>query len=300
MMKIDAIETRPLTPTFGIEVLNVDLTNVTEDGSFPALRALFDEHSALVFRNQNFSDQTHLKLVARFGPIEDRKADERKPGEAFTVPEVSNIMADGSVTDEMDLHTLNLQANFQWHSDSTFLPIPALINIITARVIPSEGGATELASTRAAWADMPEDLKARVRGRGIWHHLSHSRKKISAELSRLPMFHKWPEQHWNSVWTNPANGREALYIASHAFRIDGYDEAESERLLAELTAFCTRPRYVYSHQWQLGDVMMWDQRAVMHRGTPWPYDQPHKLTSTCSSAQDSDGLATVRMDPVPV
>ena len=109
-----------------------------EDGSFPALRALFDEHSALVFRNQNFSDETNLKLAARFGPIEDRKADERKPGEAFTVPEVSNIMADGSVTDEMDLHTLNLQANFQWHSDSTFLPIPALINIITARVIPSE------------------------------------------------------------------------------------------------------------------------------------------------------------------
>jgi alpha-ketoglutarate-dependent 2,4-dichlorophenoxyacetate dioxygenase len=110
------------------------------------------------------------------------------------------------------------------------------------------GGATELASTRAAWAEMPPALKARIEGRGIWHRYSHSRKKISEELSRLPMFNKWPDQHWNAVWTNPVNGREALYIASHAFAVDGYDEAQSEALIDELTEFCTQPRYVYSHR----------------------------------------------------
>ena len=175
------------------------------------------------------------------------------------------------------------------------MPVPALINIITARILPDEGGNTELATTRASWAAMPQALKNKVMGRGIWHKYSHSRSKISQELSKLPMFHKWPDQHWKSVWTNPVNGREALYIASHAFKIDGYSDEESEAILEELTAFCTQPEYVYSHPWEIGDVLMWDQRAVMHRGTPWPYDQPRKLTSTCSSVRESDGLDQMRI-----
>lgn len=265
------------------------------EARFPALRALFEEHSALLFRNQALNEADHMRLAQLFGPIEDREVDERKPGEVFKIPEVSNVRKDGTLSAEMDLHTLNLKANFQWHCDSTFLPVPALVNIITAKIVPSWGGATELASTRAAWADMPGTLKAKIEGRGIWHCLSHSRKKISEELSRLPMFHKWPDQHWKSVWTNPVNGREALYIASHAFSVDGYDQDQSEALLEELTAFCTQPSYVYSHQWQVGDVLIWDQRAVMHRGTPWPYDEPRKLASTCSSVQDSDGFSAMRM-----
>lgn len=290
------ITTTALTPRFGVEVHDLDLSRLTAD-DFPRLRALFEEHSALLFRNQAFSDDDHLRLASMFGPVEDRKADERGPGEAFTIPEVTNLRDDGTVSAEMDLHTLNIKSNFLWHCDSTFLPVPALVNIAAARIVPSAGGATELASTRAAWAEMPQQLKARIEGRGIWHRYSHSRKKISEELSRLPMFHKWPDQHWRSVWTNPANGREALYIASHAYRIDGHDEAESAALLDELTAFCTQPRYVYSHRWRVGDVLLWDQRAVMHRGRPWPYDQPRKLSSTCSSAQDSDGLSAIRLNP---
>ena len=290
----DKFNLRALNPHFGVEVLDFDLTSITDEASFAPLRQLFDTHSALLFRNQQFDDETHIKLASLFGPIEDRTADERKKGEAFRVPEVSNVRSDGSISTEMDLHTLNLQANFLWHADSTFLPVPALVNIITARILPSSGGATELATTRASWADMPGPLKDKIKGRGIWHHYSHSRKKISEELSTLPMFHKWPEQHWKSVWTNPANGKEALYLASHAYQIDGYDEAESAAILDELIAYCTQPKYVYSHQWALGDVLMWDQRAVMHRGTPWPYDEPRKLTSTCSSVQASDGLNQMR------
>ena len=292
MSRFDLI---PLSPTFGVEVRGIDLMDVTAEHLFPIVRALFEEHSALLFRGQDMSAEKHLEIARLFGPIEDRGADERADGEAFEIPEVSNVGKDGSISGEMDIHTLHLKANFLWHSDSTFLPTPALINIITAKILPSAGGATELASTRAAWAEMPEDLKARIRGRGIRHRYSHSRAKISAELARLPMFHKWPDQHWNALWRNPVNGREALYIASHAYAVDGYGEAESGELLDELTAFCARPRYVYSHDWGLGDVMVWDQRAVMHRGTPWPYDEPRKLASLCAGARDSDGLHSIRM-----
>lgn len=285
----------PLNPTFGVEVRGLNLMEVSANTLFPEIRALFEEHSALLFRGQNLAPEKHLELAQLFGPIEDRQADERKPGETFKIPEVSNVQEDGTTSGEMDLKTLNLKSNFLWHADSTFLPVPALSNILVARIVTTEGGATELGSTRAAWAEMPEALKARIRGRGIWHRYSHSRRRISPELAKLAMFNKWPDQHWASVWTNPVNGREALYIASHAFKVDGYDEAESEALLAELTEFCTQPRYVYSHRWQVGDVLLWDQRAVMHRGTPWPYEQPRKLSSICSSVREADGLASIRM-----
>lgn len=288
----------PLTESFGVEVHGVDIMDVSDGPSFDRLRDLFEEHSALLFRAQEMTGEKHMELAALFGPIEDRQADERKEGEAFQIPEVSNVMEDGSTSGEMDLKTLNLKSNFLWHSDSTFLPVPALVNILTARIVTTEGGATELASTRAAWAEMPDDLKSRIKGRGIWHRYSHSRKKISEELSKLPMFNKWPDQHWKAVLTNPVNGRESLYVASHAFKVDGYDETESAALLDELITFCTQPRFVYSHRWGVGDVMLWDQRAVMHRGTPWPYEQPRKLASICSSIRESDGLAQMRVDAV--
>lgn len=289
------IQTKPLNPHFGVEVTGIALSDVTAENLFPQIRALFEEHSALLFRAQDVSDEKHLELAQLFGPIEDRQADERKPGEKFEIPKVSNVQEDGTTSGEMDLKTLNLKSNFLWHSDSTFLPIPSLVNILIGRVVTTEGGATELASTRAAWAMMPEDLKEKVRGRGIWHRYSHSRRKISPELAKLPMFNKWPDQHWNAIWENPVNGREALYLASHAFKIDGYDEAESEALLADLTAFCTQPAFVYSHRWSVGDVLLWDQRAVMHRGTPWPYEQPRTLSSICSSVTEADGIDRIRI-----
>ena len=283
-------KTTPLTGTFGVEVSGVDLNDVAVGDGFDTLRGLFEEHSALLFRAQDFGDEAHMALARRFGEIEDRLADERKPGEAYEVPKVSNVRADGGVSDEMDLHTLNLKSNMLWHADSTFLPRPALTNILIGRVATSEGGATELASTRAGWAAMPDDLKNRIRGRGVWHRYSHSRAQISPELAKLPMFNKWPDQHWRAVWTNPANGREALYVASHAYLVDGYSEVESADLIRELIAFCTQPQFTYSHQWEVGDVLMWDQRAVLHRGTPWPYDQPRTLSSLCVTVTDADGL----------
>ncbi|MDJ0630734.1 MAG: TauD/TfdA family dioxygenase [Rhodobacter sp.] len=289
------LKTTPLTRHFGVEVTGLPLADVVPSGRFDELRALFEEHSALLFRAQEFDDAAHLELANTFGPIEDRKADERQPGEEFTIPTVTNVRADSSLGGDLDLHRLHLESNFLWHSDSTFLPQPALTNIITARVVTTEGGATELASTRAAWAAMPEELRARIRGRGIWHHYAVSRAKISPELAKHPMFHKWPATHWNAVWTNPVNGHDALYVASHAYEVDGYGDAEGKALLAELIDFCTRPEFTYSHRWQVGDVLIWDQRAVLHRGTPWPENQPRTLSSICTSATDADGLDEMRM-----
>ena len=294
---MSAITTKPLTPEFGVEVMGLPLAEIVPSGRFDELRALFDEQSALLFREQDFKDADHLSLARAFGPIEDRKADERKKGETFEIPKVTNEATDASLRspDAEAMHKLHLESNFLWHADSTFIPTPALTNIITARVVSKDGGNTELASTRAAWAAMPDDLKSKIEGRGIWHHYSTSRAKISPELAKDPMFHKWPATHWKSVWTNPANGKEALYIASHAYQVDGYSPEDSMALLDELTAFCTQPRFTYSHQWTVGDVLIWDQRATLHRGTPWPYEQPRTLSSICVSVTERDGVNETRL-----
>ena len=288
------LKTTPLSDTFGVEVHDLDLKEVSEGHAFAQIRAAFEEHSALLFRGQDLDPETHVRLARLFGPIEDRNSDTLTPNGTFKVPEVTNVMEDGTITGEMDLHTLNLKSNMLWHADSTFLPVPALINILTAKIATTTGGATELASTRAAFADMPPDKQEALRGMIIRHKYSHSRARISEELAKLPMFNKWPDTRWPAVWKNPVNGKEAVYVASHSFAVEGMGEAEGQAYIDALIADCTQPKYVYSHQWSVGDVLMWDQRAVLHRGTPWPYDQPRKLASICVSATDADGLATMR------
>ena len=287
------LKTTPLTDLYGVEVHNFDTAKIDQAG-YAALREAFEEHSVLLLRDQNIDAKAHMRLAHFFGNIEDRYADERKKGEDFKVPEVTNIREDGALTGEMDLHTLNLKSNMLWHIDSTFLPVPALTNILIGRVVTETGGETELASSRAAWAEMPENLKEQIRNKALWHRYSHSRAQISPELAKLPMFNKWPDQRWLAVIKNPVNGREALYIASHTFKVDGMDQEASATLIDQLTAFVTQDRFVYRHKWRPGDMLIWDQRAVLHRATPWDYNEPRKLTSLCVSLSAEDGLDAMR------
>ncbi len=280
----------PLAERFGVIVDGMDLHDVTADHLYPEIRAAFETHSALLFRGQDLDSSTHMTLASLFGPIEDRYPERRRDGEAFRVPEVSNVTGDGTVAGEMDFQTLHLKANMLWHADSTFLPVPALANILTARVLPSLGGATELASTRAAFSDMPSARQDRLRQSRLKHRYAHSRARISPELAKDAMFNKWPDTIWPAIWKNPVNGAEAVYVASHAFAVEGMSDAAGAEFIDELIADCTRPQYVYSHQWQVGDVLIWDQRAVLHRGTNWPYGEPRILKSICVSVTDRDGL----------
>jgi alpha-ketoglutarate-dependent 2,4-dichlorophenoxyacetate dioxygenase len=126
------------------------------------------------------------------------------------------------------------------------------------------------------------------------HRCAHSRAKISRQLAAAERFARWPDQTWKALWRNPANGEDALYIASHAFAVEGLPDAEGQALIDELIAFATRPGTVYTHAWQPGDVLIWDERAMLHRGRPWPYEEERTLASICVSARDIDGLEGVR------
>ncbi len=286
------MRTTPLHPRFGIEMHDIDLRRVTAREGYPAIRQAFEAHSLLLFRNQQLDDEAHLALGALFGPVEDRSMGRNGPKPRMD--NVTNRLEDGRISAEEDFHTLNLKANQLWHTDSTFLPVPALANILAARVLSSTGGETEFASTRAAWHDLPEGLKAKAMHAVMRHRVAHSRARISAELAKQEQFTKWPEQAWKAVWRNPVSGEYALYIASHAFAVDGLPPKEGDAFIDELIAFATRPGTVYTHAWQPGDVLIWDERAMLHRGRPWPYGEERTLASICVSARDVDGLDQVR------
>ncbi len=290
------LRTRSLHPTFGVEVLgvevlDVDLRTVTATAGYPALRAAFEEHSLLLFRDQELDDDAHLRFASLFGPIEDRAAGAY--GDAPRMDNVSNRLADGTIAAADDLHTLDLSGNQLWHTDSIFLPVPALANVLAARVLSSSGGETEFASTRVGWRELPEHLRASVGGAVFTHRLAHSRRAISDELVARHLA-RFPDQRWRSTWRNPATGDEALYLASHTCAVDGVDGPEAQALVDELIGWCTRPERVYSHAWRPGDVLVWDERAILHRGRPWPYHEERTLASVCVSATEADGLASIR------
>ena len=286
-------ETTALHHRYGVQVHNFELANVTADNGYTELRKAFENHSLLYFADQNINDEQHLALGALFGPREDRTIDKSKPNPA--VSNVTNVKDDGSVLASHEKRLLDLQSNMLWHTDSTFLPVPALANILIGRVIPESGSSTEFSSTRVAWLDMPAELKNRIRNCYFRHHYSHSRRKIDPELAEQERFTHWGEQVWKAVWSNPDNKKEALYIASHCCGIVGMDDAQALVLIDELTNWCTQDQYVYSHNWKAGDVLIWDERAMLHRGVPWNYDEARTLSSICVSTRDIDGLSSMRM-----
>ncbi|MGI9414902.1 MAG: TauD/TfdA dioxygenase family protein, partial [Hyphomicrobiales bacterium] len=282
-----------LHPQFGVDVHGVDLRQATETVLYPQIREVFEKHSLVLFRGQHLSDAEHLAFARLFGPIEDR-SNIRMDGAPKVSYNVSNEDGDGGVLSEDDLHLLNLKSNMLWHTDSTFLPCPALANVLQARVVPAEGGATEYVSTRAGFRALGPAMRERLRTLTFRHRYSHSRARIDPKLAEQDKFTMWRDQEWQAVWRNPVTGEDALYVASHAFAVPGMGEDEGAELIEDLIAAVTQPDAVYAHSWQPGDVIVWDERATLHRGTPWPYEQPRTLVSCCVSARAIDGLDTVR------
>ena len=294
-MGTTSLTTTPLHPLFGVEVHGVDLREVRDDHGFHELRRLFDEHSLLLFRGQSLDDAAHLRFGSLWGTIEDRSMGMSMgaAGAPARMDNVSNRLDDGTIAGADNLHTIDLMGNQLWHTDSTFLPVPALANILAARVLSSTGGETEFTSTRVALAEMPAQLREVAQRAVFRHRLAHSRRDLSPELVERHLA-RFPDQTWRAVWRNPSNGLDALYIASHAMCIEGMDLDEGQRLITEMLEFCTARERVYSHSWQPGDVLVWDERATLHRGRPWPYHEERTLASICISASTADGLDSIR------
>ncbi len=283
----------PCGPGFGAELRGVTLSDIaSDDDVYAAARAAFEEHSVLVMRDQDVSDDVQLAFSRRFGQPEVTKVGSQGTGTYFVV--LTTIGPDGTVVPPDHRMALRAKANQLWHTDSSFKRLPALASVLSARVIPEHGGETEFVSTRLAFERLAPDMQQLLENSYAWHDYAHSRGQIAADLASPEERAALPAQCWRLVWRNPANGRGALYIASHAYAVEGMEAAAGKALIDELTTAATAPGSTYQHQWRMGDVVMWDNRATMHRGRPWPAPEPRLMVRTTISAAETDGLATMR------
>jgi len=283
----------PLGPGFAAELRGVTLADVaSDDAAHAAARAAFEEHSALVFRGQEVTDELQLAFSRRFGPPEVTKVGSQGTGTHFVI--LTTIGPDGKVVPPDHRVALRNKANQLWHTDSSFKRVPALTSILSARIIPARGGETEYVSTCLAFERLDPALRKKLENSFAWHDYAHSRSQIAPGLATPEERAALPPQCWRMVWRNPANGRGAIYLASHAYAVEGMEPAEGKKLIDELMAAATAPDTSYLHQWRSGDVVMWDNRATMHHGRPWPVNETRTIVRTTISATEADGLETMR------
>jgi alpha-ketoglutarate-dependent 2,4-dichlorophenoxyacetate dioxygenase len=207
---------------------------------------------------------------------------------------LSTIGADGKVVPADHRLALRSKANQLWHTDSSFKRVPALTSVLSARIIPARGGETEFVSTRLAFERLDPALRQKLANSFAWHDYAHSRGQIAPGLASPEERAALPPQCWRLLWKNPLNGRSAIYLASHACAIEGMQPAAGKQLIDELMDAATAPGTSYVHAWKSGDVVMWDNRATMHRGRPWPAHEARFMVRTTICATAADGLAAMR------
>ena len=283
----------PLGPGFAAELRGVTLADIAaDDAAYAAARAAFEQHSVLVFRGQQVTDEGQLAFSRRFGPPEVTKVGSLGTGSHFVI--LSTIGPDGKVVPPDHRYALRNKANQLWHTDSSFKRVPALTSVLSARIIPARGGETEFVSTRLAFERLDPGSRKKLENSFAWHDYAHSRGQIAADLANPEERAALPPQCWRMVWKNPVNGRSALYLASHAYAVEGMEASAGKKLIDELMDLATAPGTSYVHEWKSGDVVMWDNRATMHRGRPWPAHEARFMVRTTISATEADGLAAMR------
>lgn len=283
------MEIVPLAPGFAAELRGVTIQDVAaSEATYATVRAALEEHSVLVLRGQDVSDDAQLAFSRRFGPLEVTKIGSL--GYRTNLVVLKTLDEKGDVVPEDHRLALENKANQLWHTDSSFKSVPALASVLSSRIVPARGGETEYVSTRLAFERLDPALQRRLEDSFAWHEYAYSRSKIAPDLAGPAERAALPPQCWRLVWQNPVNGRKALYMASHTYAIEGMEPEAAQALLGELTRAATAPGASYSHSWREGDVVMWDNRAVMHRGRPWPAGEPRHMVRSTISATAADGL----------
>ena len=287
------LETRRLHSRVGVEILGVDVTQVSE-AVFGDIVEAFDEHSVLLFRGQRIDDAAQIAFSRRFGPLETTIRTINS--QARTLPEISNLAnvdAEDRLIPTGDKRNLFNAGNQMWHSDSSFKRVPALASLLAAREVPPEGGETEFASTRVGYAGLPESTQRFLEGKVAIHSFVYSRGLVGDGL--LPPDHaaQVPPVPQLLVRANPRHGRKGYFVGSHACEIVGMPTDEARALLRELLERATRPEVVYTHRWRPGDLVMWDNRCVLHRGRPWDESAYRRVMHRTTVAGDGPTVPDV-------
>jgi len=271
-MAFSPLTITPAHPSLGARVEGVDLARPVDAQTFQQIFDAFQEYSVLVFHDQRLSDEQQMTFSERFGPLETTlRAIGREDRLSSQLVDLSNVDPDH---DERlmgwdDRRMIYQSGNQLWHTDSSFKPVPAMASLLSGREVPPTGGETEFVSMRHAYASLPEERRRKLEGKVVVHSILYSRSTIAKGLFDPEHEKGLPPVRQALVRANPVNGRKSIYIGSHAWYVEGMAFDESRRLLDELLAHTTRPDRVFQHRWRQWDLVMWDNRCVLHRGRPW-------------------------------
>jgi alpha-ketoglutarate-dependent 2,4-dichlorophenoxyacetate dioxygenase len=293
-----SLTTRKLHPRFGAEIVDVDVRHV-DDTAFREIVAHFEEHSVLLFRGQSLTDEEQIAFSRRFGPLETTiRSIATQVATPTHVANLSNVDADGRLIPAGDKRNLYNAGNQMWHTDSSFKKVPAHASLLSAREIPPTGGETQFASMRVGYAELPVDRQRLLEGKVAIHSFVYSRGLIDGGLMPPDHAAQVPPVRQALVRANPVNGRKAFYVGSHACEIVGMPTAAARALLRELRETATRPDVVYTHRWRVGDLVMWDNRCMLHRGRPWDESRYRRVMHRTTVA--GEGPTAPDEGPAPV
>jgi alpha-ketoglutarate-dependent 2,4-dichlorophenoxyacetate dioxygenase len=259
---------RKLHPCFAALVGPVDLKTVRDEATLARIRAGMDEFAVLVFRDQLWSDAEHLDFAQRLDGVLHTKLGisalqkNRLGNEALG--DISNLDESGEIMKSDNRRRMYGLGNRLWHTDASFQDPPGRYSMLSAKVVPPVDADTEYADMRAAYDALPDEEKGRLEGLRVHHSIAYSRQTLGFEFSETEQDALKGAVH-PLVRTIPRSGRRSLYLASHASRIIDWPVPEGRLLLRELIEHATQPRFVYRHQWRVGDLVIWDNRATMHR-----------------------------------
>jgi alpha-ketoglutarate-dependent 2,4-dichlorophenoxyacetate dioxygenase len=292
-----AIEVRPVNPGFVAEIGGIDLSKRVDQATVDAIWEAIDRYAVLVFRDQHPDDTQLRDFAAKFGPLEIGRAAARGGRRRLAHPEIgdiSNLDEDGRLRQRDDRRRLDSLGNRLWHTDASYMSVPVVLGMLHAVAVPPASalgdGATEFADMRAAYDSLSEAMKAEIDGLVAEHDVFWSRGQIGFTEFPPGEREQYPPSRQRLVRRHPGSRRKALYLSAHASHIVGWPVPEGRLLLLDLNTHATQPEFVYSHKWQVDDLVIWDNRCTMHRGRPhndaYPRDLHRATTLDVGSTLD--------------
>ncbi len=277
------LQLNPLHPVFVAEAYGVDIRQPLSREAVRAIDDAMARYGVLVFRNQPLDEDQQVAFARQFGKLDAGLRKARGGAHRFKYDELldlSNVDVNGNVVRDNASKIASNVANALWHSDSSFQKPAAKYSMLHAVVVPPKGGQTEYCDLRAAYDALPQDLKDEIANLRSEHFAFHSRLYMGDTTYSAEQMAKFPPVEWPLVRTHPVSGRKVLWVGVHATHILGRSVPEGRLLLMDLLEHATQRPFVYRHEWQVGDTVMWDNRSTLHRGRRWDLSQRREMRRT--------------------
>ena len=278
------VKMRQVGPCFAAEVEGIDMRKPLSSDEVTAIHDGMNEYAVLVYHDQDIDDEQQLAFTRSLGELEYSTGASLRAPEEYRLPttfaDVSNLDKNQQPFARDDRRRLFAIGNRLWHSDSSFKVVPAKYSLLHARSTPSKGGNTEFADMRAAYDALDAETRAEIENLICEHSQIFSRQQIGFFDLTEEERERFKPVRQRMVRTHPGTGRKSVYLASHAGGIVGWPIPEARIYLRDLIEHATQREFVYSHKWRVGDLVMWDNRQVMHRGRPFPAHEPRDVRRT--------------------